>query len=631
MGYVVAAVVSVVAWVGLNRIRTSNVERRTSNVELDIKDADLPSTSTFKVRRSTFDVRIFCSAWAHRFRRPLPLIYLFLLAGSFLGGIFHAPNNYDMLTYRIPRILNWLADGHWHWIPGYIDRMNYSGTGWEWMVLPLLLLARGTSLFFLINIISYLLLPGLFFAMLRGFGVGRRMAWTWMWLLPAGLNFVMQAGGGANDTVSAVYFLAALAFAFRARRTGNVNDVYWSLIAAGLLTACKSSNLPLALPCVVALIPAIPLLKHHLRMTAVVLTVAMLCSLLPTLLLNFKYTHDIAGSPDDPGKLKIHNPLAGVLGNTLQIAVTNLQPPVMPIAQKWNELSRHLLPPAIDRFLEREFPRFTLHMGELPQEEQAGLGIGLTAMAALCFAATILGLRRRKQPCQPAWVPIDRWRWPVIIAGYLSMLVFMSMLGSEASPRLASPYYPILLVPLLLHPINDSLARRRWWRVCAVLAALAVVPGLILTPSRPLFPAVSWSAALARKLPNNTAARRAAVVYAVYANRAQNLAPLSKYIPEDQSVIGLVGSADSSETPLWKIPGQSLGSRRVIELLLTDGIAKAKSQGIRYVALGTDGLEEQDSSIEKFLANFGGKIVGRESITIKVTEGAEEWYVVDLK
>ena len=44
-----------------------------------------------------------------RFRRPLPLIYLVVLVMVSVGAISHAPTNYDGLTYRLPRMLNWLS------------------------------------------------------------------------------------------------------------------------------------------------------------------------------------------------------------------------------------------------------------------------------------------------------------------------------------------------------------------------------------------------------------------------------------------------------------------------------------------------------------------------------------------
>jgi hypothetical protein len=558
-----------------------------------------------------------------RFLQPLPFIYLLLLAGSVIGGLLYAPNNYDMLTYRIPRILNWLVEARWHWISGYIDRMNYSGTGWEWMVLPLLLLTHKTSLFFLINIVSYLLLPGLFFSFLRNLGVTGRMAWAWMWLLPAGLNFAMQAGGGSNDTVSAVFLLAAINLAFSARRSGRSGEVFWSIIAAALLTGCKASNLPLALPCGVALLPALALLKRQLPAAAVVLCIAVLSSQIPTLILNHKYTGDWAGFPEDEARLKMHNPVAGILGNTLQLAVANLQPPVMPIAGKWNKISPRLLPRAIDQLLQRDFPRFTLHMNELPQEEQSGVGLGLTAMAIL----SLLAVRFRKQNdiARPRFG--DPWRGPIIVAGLLALLAVMAMLGSEAIARLAAPYYPFGIAAVLSHSGNYALARKKWWRVCAILVGLSVIPALILTPSRPLFPAVRLTWALAEHHPNSEAIQRAALVYQVYADRAENLAPLRKYLPADQKVIGILGDDDTSETAMW----EPFFSRQVVELGPQDDYESARAKGIQYIVVGNHGLESYLLSLDQFLARYQGTVIAHEPITIKVAEGPQDWLVVKIR
>ena len=51
-----------------------------------------------------------------RFRRPLPLLFLLTAALAIAGGALHAPNNYDALTYRFPRMLHWWAASGWHWI-----------------------------------------------------------------------------------------------------------------------------------------------------------------------------------------------------------------------------------------------------------------------------------------------------------------------------------------------------------------------------------------------------------------------------------------------------------------------------------------------------------------------------------
>jgi hypothetical protein len=556
-----------------------------------------------------------------RFRRPLPLIYLLLLAGSLAGGIIHPPNNYDMLTYRLPRVLYWLADGRWNWIRGSIDRMNYSGTGFEWSSLPLLLLARGTRPFFLLNIVTYLLLPGMTFAVMRQLGVGRRTAWWWMWLVPSGLNFVMQAGGGGNDTIGVVYLLASLYFAWGARKHRRTADAWWSLIAVALLSATKTSNLPAVLPCVVALIPAIRLIKRAPAATAAVLLVAALCSAGPILFLNWRHTGDITGSPGDPGRLKVHNPVAGVGGNTLEMLSTNLQPPVVPWAGKWNSTAERHIPAAVARMLDRDFPRFSLHVGELPQEESAGIGLGISVMAAVSLIATAAALCRGQRPR-----PADPWRWPVLLAGLAALLVLMATLGSESAARLASPYYIFLIVPLLVHPVNGRLVRRRWWQALAVLASLMVVPGLVLTPSRPLFPAVRWTAEFASRHPRSAIAARAALVYLVYSQRSDDLAPLRKFLPAEARVVGVIAGLDGCETSLW----QPLSDHRVVELLPDDTAESARSRGVSYVVLGPEGLEEQDATVDKFDQKFRATVVGHERITVKISRGAEDWYVVRL-
>ena len=54
---------------------------------------------------------------------------------------------------------------------------------------------------------------------------------------------------------SAVYALAAVDFALRARKSGRVSEVCLSVLSAALLTGAKASNLPLLLPWAVAFVP----------------------------------------------------------------------------------------------------------------------------------------------------------------------------------------------------------------------------------------------------------------------------------------------------------------------------------------------------------------------------------------
>ena len=59
-----------------------------------------------------------------RFRKPFPLAFLILAVMAFLGGALYAPTNYDALSYRLPRVLHWLAENQWHWIHTIFPRLN---------------------------------------------------------------------------------------------------------------------------------------------------------------------------------------------------------------------------------------------------------------------------------------------------------------------------------------------------------------------------------------------------------------------------------------------------------------------------------------------------------------------------
>ena len=50
-------------------------------------------------------------------------------------------------------------------------------------------------------------LPGLIYSVFIRLGIARKVAWHWMWLLPAGFNYALQAGSVANDAFGAVFAL----------------------------------------------------------------------------------------------------------------------------------------------------------------------------------------------------------------------------------------------------------------------------------------------------------------------------------------------------------------------------------------------------------------------------------------
>ena len=73
----------------------------------------------------------------------------------------------------------------------------------------------------------------------------KKVAWWWMWLLASGWCFALQAGSIANDSFAAIYILAAVDLALRARETKSVSDLWLSLLAAALAQMCVVKEKPL--------------------------------------------------------------------------------------------------------------------------------------------------------------------------------------------------------------------------------------------------------------------------------------------------------------------------------------------------------------------------------------------------
>ena len=99
-------------------------------------------------------------AVTRRFRRPLPLCFAALAILIFIGGALYPPSNYTGVTYRVPRVLQWLAHGQWCWVHTADYRMNDRACGIEWLTAPLILFLKSDHALFLVNFIPLLLLPG---------------------------------------------------------------------------------------------------------------------------------------------------------------------------------------------------------------------------------------------------------------------------------------------------------------------------------------------------------------------------------------------------------------------------------------------------------------------------------------
>lgn len=576
-----------------------------------------------------------------RCKHLLPLLFLLYAALAFLGGVLYTPANYDALTYRLPRVLHWLADDRWHWIVTNNERMNLAATGFEWLMAPLVALTRSDRPLFLINVIAYLLMPGMIYGAFTRLGINRRVAWYWMWLLPAGYCYATSAGSIGNDMISAVYLLAALYFTLRGRESGRLLDLGLGAIAAALLTGAKASNLPLLLPWAIAALGSLRLVRARPLACGALAALCAGVSFMPIAWANAHYTGDWTGDPGNKERQKLQSPAYGVLGNGLMLLWAITEPPVMPFADNLNrKLDRELQSPFFQN-LQRHYPRFTLNWGEVA-EEGAGIGIGLTALLVVTSVAAVeAGKRQRNEaashsalraaPSAFNWgflvSPASRSGGMIVcVAAWVALLFYMAKLGSEGAGRLVSPYYPLMVASFLFFPGNAMLVRRRWWKALAFLAAFSALPTFILSAPRPLWPAQHVLRMLEQLMPGNRLVERAATVYAVYAARSDVLGPLRKYLPPGAETIGFLGTSDEPETALWR----PFGTRRVVDVT-KENEQQLLGKGVSTLVLSSYGVQETYGySLDDWVQQRHPRILGREKLIVYVRRGPEDWIVVNV-
>lgn len=562
-----------------------------------------------------------------RYKKPLPALFAIIALLCLIGGLLHAPNNYDFLTYRFSRLLHWQEAGAWHWIETFNPRMNYSGTNAEWLLSPILLFTQSDRFFFLVNWLAYSLMPACIFVVFRGMGVRAKSAWWGMWLVPMAYCFVAQAASVGNDLLGAAFFLFAIAFLIQARRTSSVSLLAISALSIAICTGIKASNLPLILPWLLSILPCFEMFR---RASGKMFLVIVACSFVPMAALNFHHAGNWKGTSPEGKDLEAGSVFFGVIGNTLQATVGALQPPILPIPAPVNNQLEALIPASVQSFLVADFPRLQLRFVELPNEENAGLGLGIFGIVVLAFLFAIL----RRRNCKPnnrgnslsdygrksdSPVGLNFFGLMIYSGIIFSTGAYMALMGSESTARLLSPYYPVLAaLPFSLIGTTRMLDKKVWRVVFFLLAASAIVLP-VTTPSRPLLPIpqLANSFNLSEKLKN-----RIDLVYETYSKRSDGLSEIREALPTEATKIGLVCSVDDAEVSLWR---PFHGRRHVTHLTDSD-----KLQSVDAVVVNTEAIGESPNfkHILQFLnENADWSPIATFHITSKVQAGSQKWVV----
>ncbi len=569
-----------------------------------------------------------------RFRRWLPRVFLVLAAGSLITGLLYAPNNGDGLGYRTPRVLNWLSTGHWYWIDTIDARLNTRTVAYEWVTAPFLALTASDRLLPLISLVSYLLLPGLLFALWRGLGVAGRVAWWWMWLLPTGYGFALQAGGILTDLFGTVFSVAAVQLALEARQRKDASAARFSVLAAALMIGSKVSSLPLLLPWALALWPVIPLLFRQRGALVVTAALALVSSNVPTALLNLRHCGDWTGLAAETRAQAIigkGSPVAYLKHNAGLLLSQNLNPPILPAAGSVNRWVEGRLTESWKSWLNAsaEDGVRAYKLRELVHEDFAGLGLPITILLGILLLAQARRARYHGNDGGTLNPPFPGWLPAVIWSPWIAFLVYATQSGITSAARLILPYYPLLITGLLGAGALATWVRRRWWPVVTVGAGLSSIVICVLSPMRPWFPVLTLRQRVDPKfLTPGSPGDRLGHAYTVCRERATGFDPFLAHLPAGVKQIGMLAQFQFLEAPLWR----PFGGRRVVRPPSPATPAAFRERGLQYVVLRvTDVPLLSGLSFEEWLQAGSAEVLFRGVYCHFPIESDTEWVLVKLR
>jgi hypothetical protein len=333
---------------------------------------------------------------------------------------------------------------------------------------------------------------------------------------------------------------------------------------------------------------------------------------------------------ESPG-MDMKNPVVGVWGNGLLLLLNNLCPPFFPVAGWWNQHAPHLLPAALMGPMKANFERDFLRLWELPTEDWAGIGPGVTVLMIISAVWAVINFKQRKALPLPKTVMPPLVRRLALWSPWIALLAYGGKSGMVTPARLIAPYYPLLLPLLVVGREQVALVRQRWWRLLVVLVFLTAFVVLIVTPARPLWPAQTLLTKLLQAKPGDPLLTRALDTYAVYAIRWDPLAELRALLPPDLKVVGFLGTPDDLDISFWR----PYGTRQVAQISLQETAEQIRARKLQYAIVSGAHFEYEGAAVgitfKDWLSRVRAEVETNTTATVTVSAGPKPWYLVKFK
>ncbi len=534
------------------------------------------------------------------FKPFLFFVLLFLLVTHIYPATVH-----DSVSYRIPRQFIWLQEGHITHVPVTDERLNTMPYNWGLAALPLLTIDNG-NYSEVTNVIAWVVFYLIMGAWVRTWTNDAEKA-RWLALIAAlPMEFVLQAPRGMNDMYSSVLLIAAGYFIVVFEEKQSPLNPWFSLIAFTVAAGTKPQYCVFGLPWVLWFLfsPSRPWRVVNWRYAPLVGLGALATSPLNSFWMNY----ETYGSWTGPAQIVWQGtPLGKFLGNFVMMVYHALQPPLVPLASRWNTLSDQWL---VQHGITHYAPLFNLHTHELPLVDNASLG--------LCYSlAMILGAKM-------AWktsMENPRWLYWLIWAGVYGF-IFSSLIVSARSIARSLVGFVIFFMPFALWGLAQISFRsvRRWGLLLVTVSAWAI----IFTPTNPLWP-VKYTLALLDKIHAPAALLSQIRQYDLFAQRYYCGEAVVAQIPSSEKNIGAITGWGEPLMQLWYPPKL----RRHVTLFPREAtLEDVKITGLRYFVIGGAAPEFHDALIKQMLADPEFTLVIKKAYTSSLSRKGQDWLLL---
>jgi hypothetical protein len=535
---------------------------------------------------------------------PAILVMLTML----VGGCLHQPTMLDSLTYRLVQILIWLQDGHIHHIMSGDDRLNYMPQTWGICTMPLVQLA-GDHLVWLWGVFSWVVLY--LFAYDLALNVSKEVKKSRvMAFIGSTTSFaVLQGESSANDLFAGVMMLMALRSVMAFERTRDRWEIHWAVLsfclAAGTKPHFSVFGLPLTLWFLFA--PSRPWRAFCWSWLPVLLPIWLLCSPVPSFVLNYETYGSLAG-PGQDYSMKGKGPMTNIPLGSAMIVWQSVQPPVNPAAPLFNRWFNRIIDLSK---LKQSVPRFQLRASPLCSVDGASLGL----LASVLFAAgVILALKR----VPGTW---RSWQMLAMAAGLLCILLALSRFVSGASGR---AYCGFLYFALPLAIVGWNSLRPGTLKLSWSLCLLNAMFLLVFNPERPLwpvkwvdrklddFPRLSWLGSLDQALEP----------YYKFSERATTGEELVRILPVGEVEIVVLAGEDRPLLPLFR---PYFSGRKLVFLPRHSKPEKLNAVAANYVIVGGAAAEMYPELCDYLEKSGDFTLVLSRDYVSKLARGPETW------